>query len=89
MAHEYSPNIRVNAIAPGFFVTHQNRTVLTNPDGTPTARGESIIAHTPMRRFGQLQDLIGAVLWLASPLAAFVTGAVIAVDGDFSAYNGV
>lgn len=89
MALEYSPNIRVNAIAPGFFVTHQNRAALTNPDGSPSARGEAILAHTPMRRFGQPEDLIGAMLWLASPLAAFVTGTVVAVDGGFSAYSGV
>jgi NAD(P)-dependent dehydrogenase (short-subunit alcohol dehydrogenase family) len=90
MAMEYSPHIRVNAIAPGFFVTHQNRTVLTNPEaGTLTPRGESIIAHTPMGRFGEAKDLLGATLWLASPLAAFVTGIVLPVDGGFSAFSGV
>jgi NAD(P)-dependent dehydrogenase (short-subunit alcohol dehydrogenase family) len=90
MALEYSPNIRVNALAPGFFVTHQNRTALTNPEqGTLTPRGESIIAHTPMGRFGEAKDLIGATLWLASPLASFVTGIVLPVDGGFSAFSGV
>jgi NAD(P)-dependent dehydrogenase (short-subunit alcohol dehydrogenase family) len=90
MALEYSPNIRVNALAPGFFVTHQNRTALTNPEqGTLTPRGESIIAHTPMGRFGDAKDLIGATLWLASPLSSFVTGIVLPVDGGFSAFSGV
>lgn len=90
MALEYSPRIRVNAIAPGFFIANQNRSILTDPaTGALTPRGETIIAHTPMGRFGQPDDLLGAVLWLASPAAAFVTGIVVPVDGGFSAFGGV
>jgi len=89
MAQNYSPRIRVNAIAPGFFVADQNRHLLLNADGTPTPRGQSMIDHTPMSRFGTPSDLIGAMLWLVSPLAAFVTGAVIPIDGGFSAFGGV
>lgn len=90
LATEYSAKLRVNAIAPGFFVTEQNRSLLTNPaEGTLTARGESIIAHTPMGRFGEADDLLGAVLWLMSPLSSFVTGIVVPVDGGFSAFGGV
>lgn len=90
LAKEYSPRLRVNAVAPGFFITEQNRTLLTNPaEGTLTARGESIIAHTPMGRFGNPEDLLGAVLWLLSPASAFVTGIVVPVDGGFSAFGGV
>ncbi|MBS1813142.1 MAG: SDR family oxidoreductase [Acidobacteria bacterium] len=90
LAKEYSPRLRVNAVAPGFFITEQNRSLLTNPaEGTLTARGESIIAHTPMGRFGNPEDLLGAVLWLLSPASAFVTGIVVPVDGGFSAFGGV
>jgi NAD(P)-dependent dehydrogenase (short-subunit alcohol dehydrogenase family) len=90
MAQEYSPAIRVNAIAPGFFLTEQNRFLLTDPaTGALTPRGTSIVAHTPMGRFGTPEDLLGAVLWLLSPASAFVTGAVIPVDGGFSAFAGV
>jgi NAD(P)-dependent dehydrogenase (short-subunit alcohol dehydrogenase family) len=90
MAEEYSPRIRVNAVAPGFFVTEQNRDLLVErATGEPTARGRSVIAHTPMRRFGAPEDLIGAALWLLSPASGFVTGAVIPVDGGFSAFGGV
>ncbi len=90
MAQEYSPNIRVNAIAPGFFLTEQNRFLLTDPqNGELTARGRSIIEHTPMQRFGLPEDLLGAVLWLVSPASAFVSGVVIPIDGGFSAYSGV
>ena len=90
MAQEYSPRIRVNAIAPGFFLTEQNRFLLTDQQtGALTARGEAIIAHTPMARFGTPEDLLGAVLWLLSPAAAFVSGVVIPIDGGFSAYSGV
>ncbi len=90
MAQEYSPNIRVNSISPGFFLTTQNRFLLTDKEtGEPTARGKSIIAHTPMGRFGNPEDLVGATLWLLSPISSFVTGAVIPVDGGFSALSGV
>lgn len=90
MAQNYSPRIRVNAIAPGFFITEQNRFLLTDKDGGEfTARGQSVIDHTPMNRFGTPEDLLGATLWLISPAAAFVTGAVIPVDGGFSAFGGV
>jgi NAD(P)-dependent dehydrogenase (short-subunit alcohol dehydrogenase family) len=90
MAQEYSPKIRVNAVAPGFFLTNQNRFLLTNREtGGLTARGKSIIAHTPMARFGEPRDLFGAVLWLLSPASEFVTGIVVPIDGGFSAYSGV
>jgi NAD(P)-dependent dehydrogenase (short-subunit alcohol dehydrogenase family) len=90
MAQEYSPRIRVNAIAPGFFQTNQNRFLLRDREtGELTARGQSILAHTPMRRFGDPEDLLGAVLWLLSPASAFVTGTIVPIDGGFSAYSGV
>ena len=90
LAQEYSPNIRVNAIAPGFFVTEQNRFLLTDPqNGELTERGKIIIGHTPMNRFGTPEDLVGTVLWLVSPASAFVTGVVVPVDGGFSAFSGV
>ena len=90
MAQEYSPDIRVNAIAPGFFMTEQNRFLLTDKDsGDLTVRGGSIIAHIPMGRFGSVDDLLGTVLWLVSPASGFVTGIVVPVDGGFSAYSGV
>jgi NAD(P)-dependent dehydrogenase (short-subunit alcohol dehydrogenase family) len=86
----YSKNIRVNAIAPGFFLTEQNRFLLTNEkSGNLTPRGKTIIEHTPMGRFGQPVDLIGTVLWLVSDAARFVTGVVIPIDGGFSAFSGV
>jgi len=90
LAREYSPRIRVNAIAPGFFLTEQNRFLLTDQQtGRLTARGESVIQHTPMGRFGRPEDLLGTVLWLLSPASAFVTGVVVPVDGGFSAFGGV
>jgi NAD(P)-dependent dehydrogenase (short-subunit alcohol dehydrogenase family) len=90
MAQNYSPHIRVNAVAPGFFLTEQNRFLLTDKDsGQLTPRGQSILAHTPMNRFGTPEDLFGAILWLISPAAAFVTGVVVPIDGGFSAYSGV
>ena len=90
MAQEYSPKIRVNAIAPGFFLTNQNRFLLTDKEtGGLTARGKAIISHTPMARFGEPCDLFGAVLWLLSPASEFVTGVVVPIDGGFSAYSGV
>lgn len=90
MAQNYSSQIRVNAIAPGFFLTEQNRFLLTDKDtGELTARGQSILTHTPMNRFGTPEDLLGATMWLISPASAFVTGAVIPIDGGFSAFSGV
>ncbi len=90
MAQEYSPNVRVNAIAPGFFLTEQNRFLLTDQDtGALTERGQKILDHTPAARFGVPDDLLGTVLWLVSPASAFVTGVVIPIDGGFSAFSGV
>jgi NAD(P)-dependent dehydrogenase (short-subunit alcohol dehydrogenase family) len=90
MAQNYSPRIRVNAIAPGFFINEQNRFLLTDKDSSElTARGKSVIAHTPMNRFGTPEDLLGATMWLISEASAFVTGAVIPIDGGFSAFSGV
>ncbi len=90
MAQEYSPDIRVNAIAPGFFLTKQNRFLLTEAEsGDLTERGRQIINHTPMARFGSPEDLLGAVLWLLSPASAFVTGVVLPIDGGFAAFSGV
>lgn len=90
MAQEYSPNIRVNAIAPGFFITNQNRFLLTDRNtGELTARGKAVVDHTPMARFGVPEDLLGTVLWLLSPASAFVTGVIIPIDGGFSAFSGV
>jgi NAD(P)-dependent dehydrogenase (short-subunit alcohol dehydrogenase family) len=90
MAQEYSKNIRVNAIAPGFFLTNQNRFLLTDEKtGGLTARGQSIIDHTPMGNFGDPNDLIGTIIWILSPAAAFVTGIVVPVDGGFLAFSGV
>jgi NAD(P)-dependent dehydrogenase (short-subunit alcohol dehydrogenase family) len=90
MAQEYSPEIRVNAIAPGFFLTDQNRFLLTEKDsGELTPRGKTILDHTPMKRFGAPEDLMGAVLWLLSPASAFVTGIIVPVDGGYSAFGGV
>ncbi|MEJ2550225.1 MAG: SDR family oxidoreductase [Anaerolineales bacterium] len=90
MAQNYSTHIRINAIAPGFFLTEQNRFLLTDEkSGDPTPRGQAILAHTPMKRYGVPEDLLGATLWLLSPASAFVTGAVIPIDGGFSAYSGV
>ncbi|MFZ1085554.1 MAG: SDR family oxidoreductase [Terracidiphilus sp.] len=90
MAQEYSPKIRVNAIAPGFFLTSQNRFLLTDKEtGEWTARGKAIVGHTPMGRLGESKDLFGCVLWLLSPASEFVSGVVIPVDGGFSAFSGV
>lgn len=91
LAVHFAPcNIRVNAIAPGFFVTNQNRALLFDEQGQPTARTAKILAATPMKQFGEISDLLGALLWLADDNASgFVTGTVIPVDGGFSAYSGV
>ncbi len=90
MAREVSPAVRVNAIAPGFFLADQNRAMLVDQaTGALTPRGQSIIDHTPMGRFGHPADLTGALLWLASDASSFVTGIVVAIDGGFSAFSGV
>lgn len=86
----YSPNIRVNAIAPGFFLTEQNRFLLIEDgEGSLTKRGQTILEHTPMKRFGDPKDLVGTIAWLISDASAFVTGIVVPVDGGFSAFSGV
>jgi NAD(P)-dependent dehydrogenase (short-subunit alcohol dehydrogenase family) len=89
MSQNYSKKIRVNAIAPGFFLTEQNRFLLLDKEGKLTQRGKRIIEHIPMGRFGQPKDLIGTILWLVSPMSEFVNGVVIPVDGGFSAFGGV
>ena len=89
MAMKFEGKIRVNAIAPGFFIGKQNRKLLTNSDGSYTERGQKVIAKTPMSRFGLADELIGAVLYLVSDAASFVTGVVLPVDGGFSIYSGV
>ena len=81
--------IRMNAIAPGFFLTEQNRTLLTNPDGSYTERGNLVLQHTPFKRFGTPEELIGALVWLLSDESKFVTGTIINVDGGFSIFSGV
>ncbi len=88
MAKEYSEKIRVNALAPGFLLTEQNRYLLTNDDGTLTARGRQIQAATPMGRFGKPEEMIDTILWLISDASAFVTGIIVPVDGGFSAFGG-
>lgn len=89
MSQNVSPRIRVNAIAPGFFLTEQNRFLLQTEMGGTTPRGQQILDHTPMGRFGEPEDLWSTVLWLVSPRSAFVHGIVVPVDGGFSAYSGV
>jgi NAD(P)-dependent dehydrogenase (short-subunit alcohol dehydrogenase family) len=90
LCQNYSKEIRVNAIAPGFFLTEQNRFLLTDEKtGALTARGQTIIDHTPMGRFGEPEELIGAVVWLLSNGAKFVTGIVVPIDGGFSSFSGV
>jgi NAD(P)-dependent dehydrogenase (short-subunit alcohol dehydrogenase family) len=90
IAQEYSPEIRVNALAPGFFLTEQNRFLLTDVEtGELTPRGQTIIDNTPQARFGDPKDLLGAMFWLLSPASQFVTGVVVPVDGGFSAFSGV
>jgi NAD(P)-dependent dehydrogenase (short-subunit alcohol dehydrogenase family) len=89
LAKKFGEGLRVNAIAPGFFLGEQNRTLLVNPDQSLTPRGQTIIDHTPMGRFGQPDDLVGTTIWLASDGARFVTGVVVPVDGGFSAFGGV
>ncbi len=89
MAQKHSEKIRVNAIAPGFFIGEQNRRLLLNEDGSLTARGKTIIANTPMKRFGEAEELLSTLLWLCSDTSSFVTGIVVPVDGGFSAFSGV
>ncbi len=89
MAHKFGDGIRVNAIAPGFFIGNQNRDLLLNADGSLTDRGGDIIEITPMGRFGEPEELVGTLIWLCSPASKFVTGTVIPVDGGFSAFGGV
>ena len=86
---KYGGGIRVNAIAPGFFVADQNRRLLLNEDNSLTARGETIISQTPMKRFGEPEELISTLLWLCDDRSAFVNGIVVPVDGGFSAFSGV
>lgn len=89
MAHKYGEKIRVNAIAPGVFIGEQNRRLLLDEQGDLTARGNTIIEHTPMKRFGEPGELTGTAIWLCSPSASFITGIVVPVDGGFSAFSGV
>ena len=89
MAKKFGEGIRVNAISPGFFLTEQNRTLLTNPDGSYTARGQSAINQTPFARFGKPEELIGTLVWLCSDASAFVTGVNVPVDGGFNVFSGV
>jgi len=89
LGKRYGDKIRMNAIAPGFFLTEQNRTLLTNGNGTMTERGTLVIKNTPYNRFGQPEELIGALIWLLSDASQFVTGTVINVDGGFSIFSGV
>jgi len=88
--HFSKVGVRVNALAPGFFLTDQNRALLTQPDGSPTARGNTIMSHTPQGHYGKPEDLVGALLWLLDDNASgFVTGTVIPIDGGFSAFTGI
>ena len=89
LANKYGEGLRVNAIAPGFFIGKQNRDLLLNSDGSLTERGKDIIDHTPMNRFGEPEELVGTAIWLCSDASKFVTGAVIPVDGGFSAFSGI
>lgn len=89
MAHKYGEGIRVNAISPGFFLTEQNRALLTNPDGSYTQRGQKVINQTPYGRFGRPEELSGTLIWLCSDASAFITGVNVPVDGGFSVYSGV
>lgn len=89
MAMKFDEKIRVNAIAPGFFIGDQNRAVLINPDGSYTKRSQKILARTPMKRFGNINELNGAVIFLCSEAASFITGVILPVDGGFSSFSGV
>ncbi len=89
LARKHGEGMRVNAITPGFFLTEQNRNLLTNSDGSLSDRGKTILEHTPMNRFGEPGDLVGTLLWLCSDASRFVTGVSVAVDGGFTAFSGV
>jgi NAD(P)-dependent dehydrogenase (short-subunit alcohol dehydrogenase family) len=89
LARRYGDGVRVNAIAPGFFIGKQNRAMLLEEDGSLTDRGRTIVEHTPAGRFGEPDELVGAAIWLCSPSASFVNGAVVPVDGGFGAFSGV
>ena len=89
MAKKYGEAIRVNAIAPGFFLTEQNRSLLTNSDDTLTDRGKLIVQNTPFARFGKAEELCGTLIWLCSDAASFVSGVIVPVDGGYSAFSGV
>jgi NAD(P)-dependent dehydrogenase (short-subunit alcohol dehydrogenase family) len=89
LARSFGTRLRVNAIAPGFFIGEQNRDLLLNPDGTLTARGQLVVDHTPAGRFGEPEELVSTLIWLCSPGASFVNGVVVPVDGGFSAFSGV
>jgi len=89
VAKRHGDVIRVNAIMPGFFLTNQNRTLLTNPDGSHTARAEAIINQTPFKRFGEPEELYGSLIYLLSDASKFVTGMQLGVDGGFTIYSGV
>ncbi|MDR0511367.1 MAG: SDR family oxidoreductase [Rikenellaceae bacterium] len=87
LATKFGPGLRVNAIAPGFFLTEQNRALLTNPDGSLTPRSHTILEHTPFGRFGEPEELLGTLLWLASDASRFVSGTLIVIDGGFDAFS--
>ncbi len=89
LANRYGDKLRMNAISPGFFLTTQNKSLLTNPDGSFTERGNSVIQQTPFKRFGNAEELAGALIWLLSDASSFVNGTIINVDGGFSAFSGV
>ncbi|MEM8970246.1 MAG: SDR family oxidoreductase, partial [Bacteroidota bacterium] len=89
MSLKFGDGIRVNAIAPGFFIGEQNRKLLTNEDGSLTERGKTIIQNTPMQRFGEAEELNGAILYLCSDASKFVTGTILPIDGGFSSFSGV
>lgn len=89
MAHKFGEGIRVNAIAPGFFIAEQNRRLLTNEDGSLTARGQTIVNETPVKRFGKPEELVSTLVWLCSEGSSFITGIIVPIDGGFSAFSGV
>ena len=89
LANRYGDKIRMNAIAPGFFITEQNRRLLTNEDQSLTERGDLVIRQTPFKRFGEPEELEGALIWLLSDDSKFVTGTVVSVDGGFAVFGGV